>query len=153
MKPHSYLANLNDDDLIEFSNNSLMKIGKLRKALKQVFNRDIEDFIKNFLRNEAIKIYPATQIYYPDGTTKIHQNNWFSSGVACKLLKLGNKSWNQGTIKIRVEVEFFPNEKSDKTININDVIDLNLTDFSDSLTIQSIVDDEFEQLRCQLEEL
>jgi hypothetical protein len=35
---------------------------------------------------------------------------WFIDGQYCKLLKLGAKGWQKGKIRIRVSVEFCPDE-------------------------------------------
>lgn len=156
MKEHSYFSDLSDDDLIEFSNDSLIKLGKLRKALKQVFIGEIENFVKAALKSQAIKTYTATQVYYPDGTTKVHQNNWFSHGIACKLLKLGNKSWRQGKIRIRVEIKFEPDEKKTANTDFSKFIEVDTDDISNMINLLNDaddVDDELEILRRQLEGL
>jgi len=38
------------------------------------------------------------------------KKGWFEEGIDCEVLKLGAKDWQKGKIKIRVSLEFCPNE-------------------------------------------
>ena len=35
---------------------------------------------------------------------------WFSKGIDCEILKLGAKGWQKGKVRIRVSLEFCPDE-------------------------------------------
>ncbi|WP_316787444.1 KGK domain-containing protein [Thermoleptolyngbya oregonensis] len=36
--------------------------------------------------------------------------SWFDQGVECEILKLGSSEWQKGRLKIRVSIEFCPDE-------------------------------------------
>ncbi len=38
------------------------------------------------------------------------QQQWFGNGINCEALKIGAKGWQKGKVKIRVIVEFCPDE-------------------------------------------
>jgi hypothetical protein len=154
MKEHSYFSNFSDDDVVEFTEDALIKIGKLRKAFKQVFIGEIENFVKIALKSQGIKTFSATEMYQQNGEKIVFLNHWFEAGMACRILRLGNQSWQQGKIKIRVEIEFEPDEMEITQTDINEVIEVELDDevnLLNSLTNKSVVDIELEILRRQLE--
>jgi len=148
MKEHSYFSNLSDDDLVEFTADQFIKIGKLRKALKQILSGEIENLMKTSLKTQGIKTYPAAQISYPNGEIKVHQNRWFAHGMACRILKLGNKSWKNGKIKIRVEVEFVSDQDMSKATDFDEILEVEVNEITDLDDIDELVN-----LRRQLMDL
>lgn len=151
MKEHSYFSDLSDDDVVEVTEDALIKIGKLRKAFKQVFIGEIENFVKIALKSQGIKNFSATEMYQPNGEKIVYSNHWFGSGMACRILKLGNQSWQQGKMKIRVEIEFEPDAMEILETDVNEVKLDDEVNLMNSLTNKSVVDVELEILRRQLE--
>ena len=45
MDEHSFLPNFDDNDVVEFNENNIVRIGKLREALKPIFSNKLESQI------------------------------------------------------------------------------------------------------------
>jgi hypothetical protein len=149
MKPQSHFSNCSNDDLIEFSEDTLTKIGKLRKAIKQLSTQEIEKMVQVSLSSQGIKTYHVTEMYQSDGQKIIHTNNWLSNGVACRILKLGegNQQWQQGKIKLRLEIEFEPNESQSKAIDAEEIFENETGDdfeIKNSLSVSDVIGERIE---------
>ncbi|MFE1743813.1 KGK domain-containing protein [Coleofasciculus sp. H7-2] len=96
MEENSYLQNCGNDDVLSF-NDTLFKVGKIRYAVKLAFTepRYVPDILYVALQQNGIQINPKF---------------WLNNGVDCEVLKLGAKSWQKGKFRIRVNVEFIPDE-------------------------------------------
>jgi len=58
--------------------------------------------------------------YYECKQKECLKKVWFEEGIDCEILKLGAKDWQKGKIKIRVSLEFCPNEPDvEETIGSN----------------------------------
>ncbi len=113
MEEHNFLSRFNDDDVLSFKPKSstlksaMCRLGELRNALKFFFinNEKLQSLLYNDLKNQG----PETFSSYHDGQNNRRQN-WFEEGVDCELLCLGSPQWKSGKIRIRVSVEFCPDE-------------------------------------------
>ena len=58
--------------------------------------------------------YPSLRLLYnalrQNHGIEILSSSWYSEGRDCEILKLGSKGWQKGKIKIKVTVEFCPDE-------------------------------------------
>jgi hypothetical protein len=96
MEENSYLSDCGDDDVLAFTTN-LVKVGKFRNIVKLAFNdsHQIPGTLAELLRNNGVYI-----------STK----DAFENGLDGEVLKIGAKGWRKGKLKIRVSVEFYPDE-------------------------------------------
>ena len=95
---NDHLKNIRDDDILE-QQEKLFKVGKVKSALQSSFDRDIPNSLTNHLTNQQV------QLSVPSKPT-----DWFAEGVDCQILKAGSDGWKKGKLKIRVIVEFNPDE-------------------------------------------
>lgn len=103
---HSFFSNLKKTDLIRFDNNQILEIKKLKDALKNIFENNLESPLVNALSLLGIKTYKGTRIILPSGKEKTVYNSWFKEGVHCEVLNLGEEKWKRGKIKIEISIEF-----------------------------------------------
>ncbi len=83
---------LNDDDVIQFQGNCLVKVKRCEEVAKSQINEAIYKSLSN------------QQIHVPK------HSNWIGSGVPCELLKVDSQGWIKGTVRIKFEIEFIPDE-------------------------------------------
>lgn len=103
---HSFFSSLKNTDLIRFDNNQILEIKKLKNALKNIFENNLESPLVSALSLLGIKTYKGTRIILPSGTVKNVYNSWFKEGVHCEILNLGEEKWKRGKIKIEISIEF-----------------------------------------------
>jgi hypothetical protein len=91
MRNNSFSFNFSDESVVAFGS-ILHKAGRFREALKVVLTS--EKILRDSLQNEL----------------RIFTKDWFENGIDCEVLELGDKAWRKGKIKIRVSIEFCPDE-------------------------------------------
>ena len=91
---NNYLKNLKDDDVLEIYE-QLLKSQRIKSALEESFGEPIQQRLVDHLNHKGIK-------------TKGKREEWFNSGVDCKILQAGSSGWKSGKLKINVTVEFIP---------------------------------------------
>lgn len=113
MKEHTYLPNCDNNDVVIFEENNIVKAGKLKAAFSKVFtNSNIENTIYSELANQSnLQIEQNTEISNNDSEKIVYKNEWLGEGTYCEVLKLGAEDWQKGKIKVRVSVEFCPDEQ------------------------------------------
>jgi hypothetical protein len=91
-----YLPDYSDDDVLAFNGN-LVKVGKFRDLVKFAFNdpNQISDKIFELLRGNGVYINPKDA---------------FGNGLNGEVLKIGAKGWQKGKLRIKVSLEFYPDE-------------------------------------------
>ena len=99
MEDNSYLPNCGDDDVLQFESN-MFRVRKVREAMNYVFTNPniLVDNIENALKSQQVTIHRATII------------RSLTNGADCEFLSLGAKGWQTGKFRIRVSVEFYPDE-------------------------------------------
>lgn len=100
--------NCNDDDVIEFGNNTY-KISRFKQAISKSMNDFLARQLYNQLNHNGIHINQA------------NSNSWFERGINCKILNLGSQTWKQGKVRFKMSVEFYIEEDIDN-INSEDSI-------------------------------
>lgn len=91
MESQNFSFSFSDESVVAFGS-VLHKAGRLREALKVV------------LTSEKILKTPSQD------ELKIFSKDWFEEGINCEALELGDKAWRKGKIKIKVSIEFHPDE-------------------------------------------
>ena len=106
MQDNSFLPHHNDDDVCN-SNNEIFKVGKLREALKEAFNNNLQTALNDVLKSKGFQF---SRKFYNSIRWCISEKGWLDDGMDCEILKIGAKGWQKGKIRIRVSVEFIPDE-------------------------------------------
>jgi hypothetical protein len=109
MEYNSYLQSCGDDDVISFSS-QIYKIGKIKQALNQAFGGQVPNALIESLESQGIK---EARIYYryPGGRSAQEANQiWFGEGKDCEILRIGANGWQKGKLRIKVSMEFCPDE-------------------------------------------
>lgn len=100
MEYNYYLQNCSNDDVIQFSN-AIYKIGQLKTAMELAINNQnkLPNTLFYTLQEQGVKLENllATQKFLVDG-------------LDAEALKIGAKGWQKGKIRVRVTLEFEPDE-------------------------------------------
>lgn len=92
---NKYLQQCNLKDVISFNNQNWVDINQLKAIIYQSFRQsafapiDVHIHQNHGLRNSA---------------------SWFNQGGECEILRAGSQGWQKGQIKIKVTLEFIPDE-------------------------------------------
>ncbi|WYL97602.2 MAG: KGK domain-containing protein [Gloeotrichia echinulata IR180] len=101
------LLDYNDNDVVLFKDKAF-KIGKVQKAIKDVFLGKFSDEISDSLSSHGVEIYPEGKLvgksFYKNNTS------WFNPGIECEILKIGSEGWRRGKFRLKVTLEFCPDE-------------------------------------------
>lgn len=78
---------------------SMFKLGEFMKSVKSAFETKGLDELGRKLSNRG-------------GVPTLREDKllWFKDGVNCKILKPNTKGWQKGKIKLKLTVEFCPDE-------------------------------------------
>jgi hypothetical protein len=95
---NNYLSFLEPDDVLElFEDHQLVKAKDIKYALNDSFGEPIQKRLVEHLNYRGIK-------------TKGKQSVWLQEGVDCRILRAGVIGWQKGRLKVKVSVEFIPDE-------------------------------------------
>jgi hypothetical protein len=92
---------LNDNDCIEFENNKAIRFGKFKSAMG-----DLNEMIQDEFERKNLKFSEKKYT----GNHPVYSQNFLEEGVPCEILKVNSSGWKKGKLKIRVSVEFYPDE-------------------------------------------
>jgi len=83
------------DSVILFTSPLMLKIDELMKALRQA----MQDYILNSLYHQlkGRGLFPTN-------------DEWFTTGIDCEILNTDGKGWKKGKVRIKVSLEFQPDE-------------------------------------------
>lgn len=118
MKEHEFITDFDEEDIIQFCLSdaeypSMMKLSRFRNAVSPLFEGDVSDRVSNRLKKTGLKVdrvYDNAQNEYVNTVIDL-----LADGVQCEMLKLGTKKWQSGKIRIRLAVEFVPNESIEES--------------------------------------
>lgn len=99
MEEHSYFENCNENDVLSCGN-LLFKVSKIKQVFKESLLRDVSNALENALR---AKLTPDKQAIGADTCFRENSTSW-------EILKLGAKNWQKGKIRVRVIIDFHPDE-------------------------------------------
>ncbi len=98
MELNGYLEEFGDNDVIYFEP-GIFNLGKFKDAVKKAFTHP----------NRLPKTLYSS--LYENGVASSQSKELFGEGVDCELLKVGTLGWqSKGKIRIRVSLEFIPDE-------------------------------------------
>jgi len=96
MEENSYLPDYGDDEVLAFNAN-LVKVGKFRDLVKFAFNDPNQIPAKIF------------ELFWSNGVN-VNLKDAFGNGLDGEVLKIGAKGWQKGKLRIKVSLEFYPDE-------------------------------------------
>lgn len=106
MQKHIFLENYGNDDVFSFES-TIFKVGRLREIMRSSVVPKLESALQELCKTHTLQI--NTMKYNPQSRNSWEQQ-WFHDGIDCETLKIGAKGWQKGKIKIRVILEFCPDE-------------------------------------------
>jgi KGK domain len=107
MHENSFLPNYGDDDVCSSSDNVMFKVGRLRETIKRAFRGSVQTVLNEILKSDGLHFNTTG---YNSQTRNKYEKDWLGDGIDCEILNIGAKGWQKGKIKIRVSVEFCPDE-------------------------------------------
>lgn len=121
MNKHISFLSCDGDDVLSFQENQLIKIDRLKRLLNSLLEpTSIGRQISN-----TLKIFSDIEFRDSQGNVDYYYEKWFKEGIKCEILKLGADKWQQGRIKInlQVSIEFCP-EQSESSTSISPLDDI-----------------------------
>jgi hypothetical protein len=106
MQEHIFLENYGNDDVFSFQS-TIFKVSKLRQVMSSAVSNQLESALQELCKTQQLQI--NTMKYNPQSRSS-GQQQWFRDGIDCETLKIGAKGWQKGKVKIRVILEFCPDE-------------------------------------------
>ena len=106
MQKHIFLENYENDDVCSFGS-TMLKVGKLRQVMESATNGHLEGALTELFKTQGLQINTHK---YNRQLRCNQEQKWFGDGIDCETLKIGAKGWQKGKVKIRVIVEFCPDE-------------------------------------------
>ena len=108
LKTNQYLEN--DDDVIAFSSDSICKMARFKDLIKSFIAHDFPNKLIESLKNagiQSVDIYSSSK-----GSTKSYKTNnkWLLDGKDCEILQVGSNGWKKGKIRLKLSLEFIPDE-------------------------------------------
>lgn len=103
MNENFNLENFSDNDALSFSS-GMYKGQNIREKIEQFFLKEGAENLYNRLHNAGINIDPGVV-----NRIRIY-SNWFEQGIACEVLKVNSLGWQKGKIRMKVTLEFQPDE-------------------------------------------
>ena len=101
MELNSYLQECGDDDVIEFAGASF-KLGKLKEILGFAFTNQnkVPYSVFNSFQEKGVTL----------GKNYLIAETLLNKGLDAEVLRLGAKGWQKGKVRIKVTLEFIPDE-------------------------------------------
>lgn len=106
MEDNSFLQNYGNDDVFS-SASGMFKVSRLTQAMKYAFSSPLQTALDEVLKSQGVEIQTT---FYDPKLRRSCQKEWFGEGVNCEILKIGAKGWQKGKLRIRVTLEFCPDE-------------------------------------------
>jgi KGK domain len=99
MENHLYLQDFDEEDLISFEDKEkIYRFGKIKSSCR----KSIENKGKT-AQGFSTLLSELT----------INSLEWMEQGVQCETLRLGEKEWVKGHVKVRIVVEFCPDQEGE----------------------------------------
>lgn len=101
-----HTVNLSKEDALSFTS-GMYKVGDLVKSVSSLFFSVIASTLHENLRSKGIDINSGT--YIANAKTANHAK-WFREGIDCEILQPNSPGWKKGKIRLKVVLEFHPDE-------------------------------------------
>ncbi|MEA5497528.1 KGK domain-containing protein [Limnoraphis robusta Tam1] len=105
MEDNVISQNCNDDDVLLFEDEAHKVSTFQYKVFRVLINRIYNTFVDGLIAEGVTeaKIEHSDDFKYPNA-------EWFNNGKECEILKLGSKGWQKGKVRLKIIVEFCPDE-------------------------------------------
>jgi hypothetical protein len=90
------LKNCEDYEVLLFGNHTCL-VERLKQDIEYALKERAQAIIESLANKKSID-------------KSCYDQQWFEEGKECKLLKLGAKEWQPGKIRVKVTLEFCPDE-------------------------------------------
>ncbi len=107
MQENFNLQNCSNDDALLVKDKAF-KIGQVKEAVTKAFRGELAKILYDLLNSYGVQIDPGGHV--SGNKFYRHNHKWFDDGINCEILKIGAKGWQKGKIKIKVTLEFCPDE-------------------------------------------
>ncbi|MDJ0798160.1 MAG: KGK domain-containing protein [Calothrix sp. MO_167.B12] len=101
------------DSVISFETPLMLKIDELMTTLKHVISNTTLSNLQNSLKHRGL--FPVN-------------NAWLTKGIECEILGTDGKGWKKGKVRIKVSLEFCPDEPEIEAISENTTSESSLDD-------------------------
>ncbi len=103
MEDNFKIEQCSENDVLEFSSGAY-RLEKVIEKIYEIFRSSLAKQLHDLLKSHNINIDPG-----------IHNGNygyylWFDGGINCEILKVGAKDWQKGKVRLKVTLEFCPDE-------------------------------------------
>jgi len=106
---NEYLSQCSIKDVISFNNDKWVDIKKIKDIFsKSFYSSGINSIITHMAAKSDLK-----------NTNKLY--SWFFDGEECEILKAGSDGWKKGKLKVKVTLEFIPDEPEKNQSPLDDV--------------------------------
>ncbi len=106
MEDNITLQNCSENDVFSFQDETY-KVGSLKdKIITALTGRVSRSFVSSLKDYQGVKnaaIEHSDELEDPNG-------EWFNKGKECEILKPGSTGWQKGKVRLKVIVEFCPDE-------------------------------------------
>jgi len=107
MEENFSLNNCSNDDALSVKD-KVFKIIQIKEAVKKAFSNELAEELYTSLNSYGVSIEPGG--YLVGNKFYRYNNKWFDEGVDCEILKPAAKGWQPGKLRIKITLEFIPDE-------------------------------------------
>ncbi len=106
MENNITLQNCSDNDVISFEDETY-KLSSLKHKVIAVLTGWVAENFVDDLESRGVK---CAAINKSESELEFSNGEWFHNGKECEILKLGSTGWTKGKVRLKVIVEFCPDE-------------------------------------------
>ncbi|OIP67042.1 MAG: hypothetical protein AUK43_20795 [Oscillatoriales cyanobacterium CG2_30_40_61] len=108
--------NCENYEVLLFGNHTCL-VERLKQDLEYALKERAQGIIESLAGKQS------NQSFYVIIDKSRYDKQWFEEGKECQLLKLGAKEWQPGTLKMKVTLEFCPEEPEEDEVDQEEEID------------------------------
>lgn len=103
------MPSFDDNDVVTFQDGTV-RMARLRQALDLAMSSKLPDALMDSLITQ--KLHLNGDRHFRDSRAWNRKDvNWFQEGIDCEVLQLGSPTWRRGKLRLRVSVEFIPEDE------------------------------------------
>ncbi|EAW38715.1 KGK domain-containing protein [Lyngbya sp. PCC 8106] len=106
MEDNITLQNCSENDVISFEDETY-KLSSLKHKIIAVLTGWVAENFVDDLESRGVK---CASINKSESQLEFSNGEWFNEGKKCEILKLGSTGWKKGKVRLKVIVEFCPDE-------------------------------------------
>ncbi|WP_041233692.1 KGK domain-containing protein [Cylindrospermum stagnale] len=107
MEDNFKLDNCNQNEVLSIKD-KVFKISKIQETIKTIFCGNLANALYEQLTSYGVDIDPGGNVI----GNKFYRYNskFFKEGIECEILKFNSEGWQKGKFRIKVSIEFCPDE-------------------------------------------